>query len=65
MSSLKILVLMHHLMLICFIICITCAAFHFESIWVLFFYIVPALLSGVTVKQAEAEEKKEEEQHNG
>ena len=64
MSSLKILVLMHHLLLICFVICITFAAIHFESIWVLFFYIVPALLSGVTVKNTEEEEKKEEEQDN-
>lgn len=65
MSSLKILVFMHHILLICFVVCITVAAFHFESIWVLFFYVVPALLCGVTVKQAEAEEKKEQEHHNG
>lgn len=63
MSSLKILVIMHHLSLICFVICITGAAIYFERIPVLFFYFIPLVMSTATVKQSKAEE--EEEQHNG
>ena len=65
MSSLKFLVIMHHLSVICFVICITGAAIHFERIPVLFFYLIPLIMSTATFKSTDTEKKKEEEQHNG
>ena len=50
MNATKLYVITHAIIIVSFIICITIAAIHFNRCGLLWWYLLPALISGLEVK---------------
>ena len=56
MKPINLLIIMHALMVVAFIVCITWASIHFNKYGLLWWYLVPAMLESVSLKTTHHEE---------